>query len=119
MGEERQVLAAPALMEELILDQRQLEFKENQDVGPTTELAVLKAQETNKIRELYREICGTAEQPSEIDLGAMQEIENGWEALGGNPRSTQYGPNRPVKRFAFPNSVGEVQFSSRGKAGKF
>ena len=57
MGEEREVLTALALMGELILDQCQLEFKANRDVGSITEVVVLKAKEANKIRELCREIC--------------------------------------------------------------
>ena len=39
-----------ALMEELILDELLLKFKENQDVGPITEVAVLKENETDEIR---------------------------------------------------------------------
>ena len=38
MGE-RHVLAAMALMGEVILDQRRLGFKENQDAAPITEAA--------------------------------------------------------------------------------
>ena len=44
-------------MEEAILDQCQLKRKENKDVGPITEVAVLEINETGKIRELYRAIC--------------------------------------------------------------
>ena len=56
MREERDVLSALDLMEELILDQRQLKFKANQDAVPVTEVAVLKANGANKIRDLYRAI---------------------------------------------------------------
>ena len=45
MGEEKQVLAAMALMGELIFDHRQLEFKVNQDANSITEVVVLKANE--------------------------------------------------------------------------
>ena len=41
----------------LILDQCQLKFKANQDLGSITEVAVLKVDETNEIRDIYREIC--------------------------------------------------------------
>ena len=48
MDGERTVLSALALMEEFILDQRQVKLKENQDVGSITEVAVLKAHGANK-----------------------------------------------------------------------
>ena len=54
IGEENHVLASRALFEEVILDQRQVRLKENQDVNLITESAVLKISETNEIRELYR-----------------------------------------------------------------
>ena len=43
MGEERNVLTAPALMEALILGQRQLKFKGGKDANSITEVAGLKA----------------------------------------------------------------------------
>ena len=46
MGEERQVLAALALMGGVIFDQRQLELGENQYAGSVTEAEVLKINET-------------------------------------------------------------------------
>ena len=57
MNEERAVLTALALTDELILDQRQLKFRANRDAGSITEAAVLKVKESNKIRDLYRAIC--------------------------------------------------------------
>ena len=48
MHEDRQVLLAMALMGELISEQRQLEFKENQDVGSITEVAVPKVHGVTK-----------------------------------------------------------------------
>ena len=57
MDEDRKVLMALALMEEAILGHLQVKLKENRDAGSITEVAVLKVNETNKIRELYRGIC--------------------------------------------------------------
>ena len=51
MGEEREVLSALALMGALISNQRQLKFKANRDANSITELAVLKMNESNNIRE--------------------------------------------------------------------
>ena len=53
---ERQVVSALALMEEFISDHLQLEFKENQDAGPVTEVAVLKVNDAYEIRDHYRAI---------------------------------------------------------------
>ena len=55
---ERQVLAALALFEGIIVDQCQLKRKENQDVNQLTEWATLKINETNKIKELYTVMGG-------------------------------------------------------------
>ena len=55
--EEQHVLAALALLGEVITDQRQVELKENQDADLITDSAVLGINETNKIRELYRALC--------------------------------------------------------------
>ena len=55
--EEQQVLAALALLGEVILDQCQSKLKENQDVGLITESEVLKINEAGGIRELYRTLC--------------------------------------------------------------
>ena len=63
---EKQVLAALALMEEVILDQRQFELKENQDADPITAVEVLKINEAGEIRELYRLIFEIPETPNGI-----------------------------------------------------
>ena len=55
-GEERQVLAALALCEWIIVDQCQMKRKENQDVNQLTECATLKINETDEIKELYKVI---------------------------------------------------------------
>ena len=43
-------------MGELIRDKCQVKLKENQDADSITEVAILEAKETNKIRGLYRAI---------------------------------------------------------------
>ena len=48
---------ALALMGELISDHRRAKLKENQDADSITEVAALKANVTNKIREIYRGVC--------------------------------------------------------------
>ena len=55
-AEEKQVLASLALFGEITVGQFQLKLKENQDVNQLTELAALKINETNKIKELYKVI---------------------------------------------------------------
>ena len=54
--EEKNALMSFPLMVEVIAGQRHLKLKDNPDVG-YTETAVSKAEETNKIREIYRAIC--------------------------------------------------------------
>ena len=82
MGGEKQVLAALALMEEFILRQCQLGFKESRDVRPITDVAVPKVGDANEIRDLYREICEIPE-TERNRIGNGKEIENGLGALGG------------------------------------
>ena len=67
---------ALALMGELISDHRRAKLKENQDADSITEVAGLKANGANKIRELYSDICEIPENPTEIELWKKQEIEN-------------------------------------------
>ena len=67
MGEEREGLTALALMEEVIPDQRQWKFKENQDLGSITEVAVLKVKETSKIRDLYWPVCEIPENRAKLN----------------------------------------------------
>ena len=78
MGEEKQVLPALSLMDELISDHCQLGFKENQDAGPITEAAVLKVNESNKIREIYRAILEIPENRAKLNWGRIEKsIRNG------------------------------------------
>ena len=60
-GGTNQVLSAVALMEEAILDQRQVELMENRDANSITEVAVLEINESGEIRELCRALCGIPE----------------------------------------------------------
>ena len=57
-------------------------LKGNKDANAITESAVLKVEDTNRIRERYRAICEIPENPIEIELGKKQEIDNGRGALG-------------------------------------
>ena len=57
------------------LQRRQLKLKANQDANPITEVAVLKINETDKIRELYRAICEIPETPNETELKMKKETE--------------------------------------------
>ena len=75
MNEERKVLMELALMGELILDQCRLKLKENQDADLITEVAVLKVNEANGIRERYRAIFEIPENPSEIELRKKQKLK--------------------------------------------
>ena len=56
-------------------------LKENKDANAITEVAVLKVEETNRIRELYREIFEIPENPIAIELGMGREIDDGRGAL--------------------------------------
>ena len=55
--EEQKVLTALDFAGEVIAAQCELKLKDNQEANLIAETDVSKAQETNKIRELYREIC--------------------------------------------------------------
>ena len=79
--EQQQVLAALAMLGEVILDQRQLKLKENQDGDLITESEVFEINETNKIRELYRTLCEIPETEKEKDTKAKQEVAKEWEAM--------------------------------------
>ena len=65
IGEENQVLSATGIMEEVILDQCQVELKENQDVDTITEAAVSEVNETSQIRGPYLAICEIPETSKE------------------------------------------------------
>ena len=73
-------------LEEVILDQRQQNSEENQDVGRITEVAVLEINETNRIRELYREFCEIPETEKEKDVSKRQEVGKEWTAMGKSPK---------------------------------
>ena len=67
MGGERHVLAGMALMGEVILDQRQLGFKENQVAGQITEVTVMGLYDKGAIREIYRAICEIPENQAKLN----------------------------------------------------
>ena len=77
-------LMALDVMGAVIAATRQLKLKEIQEANSITETAVLKAQEANIIRELYRAICEIPEKLIEIELGKKREIENEWQSLEEN-----------------------------------
>ena len=70
---EQPVLTAMALLEEVILGQRQQNLKENQDAIRINEVAVLGINETNKIRELYRVLGEIPENGKGKNVNKMQE----------------------------------------------
>ena len=51
-------------------------------MGRITEVAVLKINERNKIRELYRAIGEIPETEKEKNANKRQEVEAGWKAMG-------------------------------------
>ena len=75
MGEEREVLTAPALLGGLILDQFQLKFKANQELGSITEAAAMKAKETNKIRDICRAICEIPENRAKSNRERIKKLK--------------------------------------------
>ena len=68
-------------MGEVIAGKCQLKLMGDQDVNVIDGESILKAQETNKIRELDREICAISDTPSETELRKKQEIETECESL--------------------------------------
>ena len=62
-------------MEEVIATRRQLKLNGNQEAYLITEKAILKVQETNKIRERYRVVCEFPAKPSDAELRKKREIE--------------------------------------------
>ena len=56
-------------------------MKENQDAERITESAVLKINEANKIKELYR-LMGNSGNGKENQLGEKQEVEEEWGEMG-------------------------------------
>ena len=68
------------------MSQCQQKLKENQDVGRITEVAVLKINETDKIREHYRAIGGIPETEKERKVNKSQEVEGEeWKGMGEIP----------------------------------
>ena len=51
-------------------------------MGRIAEVAVLKINETSKIRELYRAIGEIPETEKERMVNKRQEVEAGWKAMG-------------------------------------
>ena len=83
--EETNVLAALALIDDSIARYCRLILKGNQDANSITETAVLKVQETNKIRVIFiGGICEIPEKPGAVELRKQQEIEGEWESSEGN-----------------------------------
>ena len=82
--EEEEVLTALNFAEEVNAGKCKLKLEETQQANSITETAVLKAQEANIIRELYRAICEIPEKLIEIELGKKREIENEWQSLEEN-----------------------------------
>ena len=68
-------------MEDIIADQCQVKPKENQDGGSVTEVAVLKVNEANEIRDLYRGVA-KFRKTERNRTGKKEEVENEWGALG-------------------------------------
>ena len=82
MNEARGVLTAMSLMGELISAQFQLGFKANKDVGPITEVAVLKVKETNEIRDLSRAIFEIPENRAKSNRKRRNKLKTGGEIWG-------------------------------------
>ena len=78
--EEKKIRTALAFAEAVIAHQRHLKLKGNQEENLIMK-SILKSQEANKIRELYRVICEFPEKPSEIELRKKHAIGTEWEFL--------------------------------------
>ena len=68
---------------ELIFGQCQLKFKTNKDAVSITEVALLKVDETNKIRELYRAICEIPENRLKSNWKWSEELKTNGGMWGG------------------------------------
>ena len=71
-------------MGKVIANHRRLKLKGSKEANLTSQKAIWKAREADKIRELYRAIFEFPEKPSEIGLRKKKEIETGWEFLGAS-----------------------------------
>ena len=81
---ETKILTALAFMEEVIANKCQLKLKANLEAHPTAEKAISEAQDTNKIRELYRVICEIPGKPCEIELRKSEKSKpngNFWKKV--------------------------------------
>ena len=81
--EEKKVITALDLADEVISGQRQLKLTGNKDAKSITGAAVLKAKETNKIRGPSRWVFRNSRKYEWGRTGENQEIENEWGSLGG------------------------------------
>ena len=81
-GGEQHVLTEFVLLGEVILDQCQQKLKGKQDLGRITEVAVLKINDTNKIRERYRPIGEIPEAEKGRKANKRQEAESEWGGMG-------------------------------------
>ena len=79
--EEKHVLAALALFGEIIADRCQQTLKENQAANRVTDLATLKINEKNKIKELYRAISEIPATEKEKNVRKSQKVEEEWKAM--------------------------------------
>ena len=80
MGGEQRVLTALPLLEEVISDQRRQNSKENQDLHRITAVAVLKINESGRIRELCRAFCEIHETEKE----RMRTKGKKWKSMESN-----------------------------------
>ena len=105
-------------MGEVISGRCQLKLKENQAARLTTEKEILEAQETNKIRGLFRVICEIPEKPIEIELRKKREIEIEWGPLEEIKEVDSADRIDQLKALRFKTQMGNNNLS-RGKAMKF
>ena len=71
-----------ALLGEIIAGQCQQKLKENQDANRITEIATLKINESDGIKELYRGISEIPETEKEKNVKGRQKVEEEWKAMG-------------------------------------
>ena len=75
---EKDVLASLALMGEMIANQCMVKRRKNESAKLLAEGAVLKVNEKNKVRELYRILNEIPESKKEKELRIKQELEKEW-----------------------------------------
>ena len=86
MGEEKQVLAAMALMGEAILDQRQVKLQENKDADSVTEVAGLELTNRGKFGSFSGRFA-KFRKPRRGRVGIEARSSKRVESYGGNSRS--------------------------------